>query len=271
MKADAGLVVQLAIWAGQHALPLFFLLLTLLLAATAAGWPFLLRVCARRTLRAGSPRPAIGRRLAAGISIILAGAAVFAGLATQLGAAQALVRADQALTDALDTSVEPLTQQVFAALTHLADTATLTVLCIGMAIALIALRRRGLALGWVVALAGNGLLNQTLKQMVGRARPLEQHNMVQATGLSFPSGHSSGAVVAYGMLGYLALRLLPRRWQLPTLLVAVTLAFTVGASRLLLRVHFASDVLAGIASGTAWLALCITGIELLRWWRSGRA
>jgi hypothetical protein len=30
---------------------------------------------------------------------------------------------------------------------------------------------RGLVLGWVVALAGNGLLNQTLKQMVGRARP----------------------------------------------------------------------------------------------------
>lgn len=271
MKADAGLVVQLAIWAGQHALPLFFLLLTLLLAATLAGWPFLLRACMRRTLRAGSPRPAIGRHLAAGFFIILAGTAVFAGLATQLGAAQALVRADQALTDALDTSVAPLTQQVFAALTHLADTATLTVLCIGMAIALIARGRRGLALGWVVALAGNGLLNQTLKQMVGRARPLEPHNMVHAIGLSFPSGHSSGAVVAYGMLGYLALRLLPRRWQLPALLAAVTLAFTVGASRLLLRVHFASDVLAGFASGAAWLALCITGIEFVRWWRSGRA
>ena len=271
MKADPGLVVQFAIWAGQHALPLFFLLLTLLLAATLAGWWFLRRASARRTLRAGSPRPAIGRRLAVGFSIILAGAAVFARLATQLDAEQTLVRADQALTDALDTSVAPLTQHVFAALTHLADTATLTVLCIGMAIALVARGRRGLALGWVVALAGNGLLNQTLKQIVGRARPLEPHNLVHAAGLSFPSGHSSGAVVAYGMLGYLALRLLPQRWQLPTLLAAVTLAFTIGASRLFLRVHFASDVIAGFASGTAWLALCITGIEFVRWWRSRSA
>jgi len=264
-------LAQSALWAGQHALPLFFLLLTLLLAATCAGWCLLRRASARRTLRAGSSRPAIGRRLAVGTFVILAGAAVFAALAAQLGAAQTLVRADQALTDALDTSVAPLTQQVFAALTHLADTATLTVLCIGMAIALVARGRRGLALGWVVALAGNGLLNQSLKQIVGRARPLEPHNLVHAAGLSFPSGHSSGAVVAYGMLGYLALQLLPQRWQLPTLLAVVTLAFTVGASRLFLRVHFASDVLAGFASGAAWLALCITGIEFVRWWRSGGA
>jgi membrane-associated phospholipid phosphatase len=32
-------------------------------------------------------------------------------------------------------------------------------------------------------------------------------------------------------------------------------------------VHFASDVVAGFASGTAWLALCVTSIELIRWRR----
>ena len=84
-------------------------------------------------------------------------------------------------------------------------------------------------------------------------------------GFSFPSGHSSGSVVAYGMLAYLALRLLPIRWHLPGLLATVALAFTVGASRLFLGVHFASDVIAGFASGAAWLAMCITLIERMRW------
>jgi undecaprenyl-diphosphatase len=57
---------------------------------------------------------------------------------------------------------------------------------------------------------------------------------------------------------------LPLRWHLPAMMVAVALAWTVGASRCFLGVHFASDVVAGFASGAAWLALCITGIGVAR-------
>jgi undecaprenyl-diphosphatase len=98
-------------------------------------------------------------------------------------------------------------------------------------------------------------------------RPLNAVDGVAASGFSFPSGHSSGAVVAFGMLAYLGLRLLPQRWHLPVLLVAALLAFSVGVSRIILRVHYASDVAAGFASGTAWLAVCVTGIEFGRWLR----
>ncbi len=62
-------------------------------------------------------------------------------------------------------------------------------------------------------------------------------------------------------------RLLPARWQLLALLAALVLAFAVGASRLFLRVHFASDVMSGFASGAAWFALCVMEIELMRCWR----
>jgi membrane-associated phospholipid phosphatase len=51
---------------------------------------------------------------------------------------------------------------------------------------------------------------------------------------------------------------------LPVLIVAVALAFTVGASRLFLRVLFASDVIAGFASGTVWLVMCVTSSEIIR-------
>lgn len=204
-------------------------------------------------------------RLIPGLLVIVAGASIFAALASQLGAGQAMRHADQAIAAALRTGVPQAVRDVFAALTHLADTATLTALCVAVALVLGARRRFALASGWVFAVGGNGLLNQMLKGLFGRGRPLPADGATLEAGFSFPSGHSSGAVVAYGMLAYLGLRLLAPRWQAPALAAAGVLAGLVGLSRLVLGVHFASDVMAGFASGTAWLALCVTGIELARW------
>ena len=95
-------------------------------------------------------------------------------------------------------------------------------------------------------------------------RPPHEVGLPVAHGWSFPSGHSSGAVVAYGMLAYVLLRTLPSRWHLPVVLAATALAFAVGCSRIFLEAHYASDVLAAFASGTAWLTACIVGIEIAR-------
>jgi undecaprenyl-diphosphatase len=202
-----------------------------------------------------------------GSAVILAGVIVFASLAGALTPGSPLIRFDQATSDALRANLAPRALQAFAALTHLADTVTLTVLCVVGTLVLVARCQRGLAFVWVLAIAGNGILNESLKRLIGRARPLDPEGSLLVPGLSFPSGHSSGAVVAYGMLAYLALRLLPKAWHLPALVAALALALTVSISRVALRVHFASDVVAGFASGSAWLALCITSLELVRWWR----
>ncbi len=209
--------------------------------------------------------------LVIGSAVTLAGVLVFVLLASALTRGSPLIRFDQTISDALRAIVAPWALQVFAALTHLADPATLTVLCVVGMLVLVAVRQRGLALAWLLAIAGNGLLNQSLKRLIGRARPLDPVGDLQVQGFSFPSGHSSGALVAYGMLAYLALRLLPKTWHLPVLVVALSVAFAVGISRVVLRVHFVSDVAAGFASGSAWLAMCVTGAELVRWWRARRA
>jgi len=213
----------------------------------------------------------IHRSLAIGSVVMLGGVLVFAWLASALTRGSLLIRFDQAVADALRANLAPWALQVFAALTHLAGTAALTVLCVVGTLVLVARRRRGLALAWLLAIAGNGVLNQSLKRLIGRFRPLDPEGALLAQGLSFPSGHSSGAVVAYGMLAYLALRFLPKAWHLPVLVAALVLAFTVGISRVVLRVHFASDVAAGFASGSAWLALCITSAELVRGSRGKRS
>ena len=252
-------------WAGQHALPLFSAILAVLLVTTYAGWWIVRRYNGPEFRVARLPMRFLSLRFAVGLTVIVLGSFVFVEIAGELGAQETLIWVDLAFTEAVRDSVAIPVVQTFAVLTHFGDTATLVGLCIAVTIALVSRGRWRLTLGWVMAVAGNGVLNTALKHGFARARPLGLDGRALADGFSFPSGHSSGSVVAYGMLAYLALRLLPFRWHLPALILAMTLAFTVGSSRLFLRVHFASDVIAGFASGVAWLALCVTAIELGRW------
>ena len=270
MTTGADGLIGLARWAGQHGLALYAATLVLLLMATALAGRRWAPAAAGPGSGPGAPvwqptAPAV----ASGLAVMALAVGLFGAIAWPLGASERLRAADLVLLQALQPTVTPAVRRLFAGLSHAADTATLTALGTLGALALVAGRQRLLAAAWVVAIAGNGWLNTSLKQAFGRLRPLPLDGLLPVSGLSFPSGHSSGAVVAYGMAAYLALRLLPPRWHLPALLLAVALAFSIGASRVILQAHFASDVLAGFASGSAWLALCITGLALLH--RAGMA
>jgi membrane-associated phospholipid phosphatase len=54
------------------------------------------------------------------------------------------------------------------------------------------------------------------------------------------------------------------RWHLPVATLALATIVFVGASRVLLQVHWFSDVLAGWANAAAWAALCIAALEAVR-------
>lgn len=259
------LLLTWAGWAGAHALTVFFALLGLSLAAAAALW---------RAGGRGSDRPArtglLIARAALGFAFVAAAATLFAEIAEHLRPTGELARIDDALTAALRRHVDRPTLRSFAVLTQLGDESTLKLLAVAVAALLWWRRRRTLAIGWLLALGGNALLNPLLKRIFARVRPLHEHGLVSADGYGFPSGHSSGATVAYGMLAYIALHTLPPRWHLPALLAAVAVVVTVGSSRVFLQVHFASDVAAGFASGAVWLAICVAGVQSSWLWRSRR-
>jgi undecaprenyl-diphosphatase len=260
------MLLRVADWAGQHALVLFIVSLVGLVALSWGVWRTASRWAASRRPLLSAPWLAFALRLAAAFGVIVGGAAVFAEIADKLGTGRRMGQADEVFTDALSRSVPLEALQVFAALTRLGDTATLVCLCMVVALWLCWRGRVLLAVAWVTTLSGGGLLNTTLKHVFARVRPVHDDGLVQADGFSFPSGHSSGSVVAYGMLAYLAMRLLPARWHGPVALLMLALACTIGASRMFLRVHFASDVLAGLALGLAWLGASVISIELARWW-----
>ena len=130
--------------------------------------------------------------------------------------------------------------------------------------------RRGdtlLAVGWIAIAASGGLTNYTLKKAINRDRPpIEwRDTAVTENNESYPSGHSMGSMIGYGMLGYAALPLLRRRWAKIALFTMLALLVgCIGLSRIYLRAHWFSDVIGGFAIGAAWLTFWLTWVSCAR-------
>lgn len=121
-------------------------------------------------------------------------------------------------------------------------------------------RRRdwsGVVLLWV-ALAGAAVLYQFFKSVISRPRPPVSQMLMHTGGYAYPSGHSTQAIVIWGLLAALAVTGLRRRrarWAI--LGCASFVILLVGVSRIYLGVHWITDVAGGYALGGAWLALLL--------------
>ena len=253
--------LALADWLGRHAVAGFGIVLPLLLGAVVVIWRLADHGGRLRVRRAWPDGAWLAPRLLLGFGFVLGAAGVFAEIADEIGAGETLGAFDTAFSEAIGRSLSTQQLRFFAVLTHLGDTVVLSSLVLVVAALLLLQGRRVWAFAWVAAVAGNALLNQGLKQVFERIRPVHEHGLVNEVGFSFPSGYTSGSLVAYGMLAYLVVPLVAVRWRLPIVLVAATLALATGASRVFLQVHFVSDVAAGLMSGGAWLAVCIGACE----------
>lgn len=264
MDGENTLLLSAVELAGTHALIVFLACLALLLLTVSITMWLLQRHPVEPEAGRHSVRVFI-MRLIVGFAVIVACGTVFAGLADEIDIEEDLAQIDNRFSQAVIKSTPSEAVLLFAYITHLGDPAVLIVIGLIVAITLFLRRQVWLAWGWALAVAGNGLLNPSLKAVFTRIRPLDMQGLPLTEGWSFPSGHASGAVVTYGMLGYVLIRNLPHAWHLPVILLAAALAFTVGWSRIFLQYHYGSDVLAGFASGSAWLAVCISTMEALRW------
>ena len=113
-----------------------------------------------------------------------------------------------------------------------------------------------------IALSSLGLMFG-LKFLFDRPRP-DIPLLFEAKGLSFPSGHALMSVTFYGLLIYIIFKRTKNKqlkWSLITLLLLLILI--IGFSRVYLRVHYASDVVAGYCVGLLWLVVCVYTLNKL--------
>lgn len=96
------------------------------------------------------------------------------------------------------------------------------------------------------------LMNYILKFIVQRPRPIER--LAFETGYSFPSSHTTCAMMFYGLLGILIARSKLKYRQLLSYLVWAMIPI-IAFTRIYLHVHYFSDVLAGIVFGGILLSI----------------
>lgn len=223
----------------------------------------------------GARHPAAARRLVgrldpdrfSGLPATILGALFLLLLGAWLGSVSGFVaegaatEIDLRLATLLHAMRDPVLVDIFARITTLGSWELIVPLGFAATAIFLLLRRYTLIFGFWSAVIGNAVTVKLLKAFFARPRP-DLGYFVETSG-SFPSGHASGAMVAWGMLFYAAWRV--RALGATAAIVgAATLISAVGLSRVYLISHYLSDVLNGYLVGALWLVAGVALAESLR-------
>jgi membrane-associated phospholipid phosphatase len=148
------------------------------------------------------------------------------------------------------------TSDVLDAITHVGQPSSIAALAIVLAIVeTVRTRNRWIAPFLLIVVAGNGILTTTIKHLADRVRPT-LNPIAETLGPSFPSGHSSWSAAFFAAAALVLARGRGRQARIALAALAAALAVMIASTRVLLAVHWLSDVIAGLALGWAWFAAC---------------
>ncbi|GAA0798765.1 phosphatase PAP2 family protein [Spirilliplanes yamanashiensis] len=202
-----------------------------------------------------------------GLLIVLAAGAGFGLLLTLVRfRVGPLYDADSGVAQAANDLVapHPPVVTVLEAISRLGGRPVLLWLVTVAVLLLMVRRRTRLALYVTVAGLGALFLDPSLKALVGRLRPVVDIPVAAAPGNSFPSGHALGSMVAYGALLLVFLPAVRKRWRPLAIGLVALVIVAVGVTRVMLGVHFVSDVLGGWLLGAAWLGVTAHAFRIWR-------
>ena len=125
-----------------------------------------------------------------------------------------------------------------------------------LVIAMLVRGRRRIALYLTACVLGAYTLSTLGKITVDRARPVLPDPLSHARGASFQSGHATGSAAFYLALAVVLMTFVSARRRGPLLALAIGIPVVVAVTRVVLGVHYFSDVLAGLLLGWGWVAAC---------------
>nr|WP_240527635.1 phosphatase PAP2 family protein [Bacillus cereus] len=180
------------------------------------------------------------------------------GVMAVLVTKQKTVTFDSKVIAFIQGSESPVLTTIMKAFTTIGSTKTVAVLClIVMFVLYKVLKRRSDCLLFIAAILGSNVLFISLKFLVQRERP-SLHRLIEETGYSFPSGHSTIAFAFYGTVLFLLWRHVHVQWKRAILtVIAAMMVLSIGISRIYVGVHYPSDVLAGFLIAGFWITLVI--------------
>ena len=150
------------------------------------------------------------------------------------------------------------------AITHAHSSIGMAVASIVFALVLARMREWYWIATLALAMIGGAVVNLGIKRAYERARPTFDEPLIHLDSFSFPSGHTAGATLFYGVLGaFLVSRYFSRRTRARIVAIAIVMVALVAFSRVYLGAHYLSDVVAAACSSTAWLVLCLSGVHHL--------
>lgn len=197
----------------------------------------------------------------AGVALLAVALLAFAVLAADLLRDGPITQADAPISRWSHDHMSATLTQFMLVVTHLHSTAGICLMALALGLAL-AWRGQWVwlpALIWCVP--GGLVLNAALKQVFQRIRPSGDSPVLALATYSFPSGHTAGATVWWGFVAILCFTWQPGPWRrVGAVALAGVMICLTAFSRVYLGVHYPSDVLAAIAEGIAWLAICFMAL-----------
>jgi membrane-associated phospholipid phosphatase len=223
----------------------------------------------RRFFRARlSPEGYLGLHVTIGLLVVLVAGCWFGDIAEDMSRNAATRVLDESITAWFVTHANPSLTAISRAVTFLGSVGFLASASILTGVVLAARRSFYRLLALSLAVGGGALLNVALKHFFHRQRPVLENPLVTLASYGFPSGHTMGATIFYGVLA-LIVTYWVRRWSLRVLVgsIGAFVIALIGLSRIYLGAHYFTDVIGAIAVGLAWLSLSWTAVETLRRWR----
>ncbi len=106
--------------------------------------------------------------------------------------------------------------------------------------------------------------NSLVKKMIRRERPNHLYHWMTENSFSYPSGHTTSAVVCYGFLAYIIYRSnLKKSVKYCLIGLQIFITLWVGFTRMVLSVHYFSDIVGGLLSGSLLVVLLIALCEFV--------